>query len=278
MNCRITILCENSVGGPLPVLGEHGFSCFIETPHGNLLFDAGQGYTILHNALQLGVDLRTIKRIVLSHGHYDHGGGLAEVLKIRGSVPVTAHPDVFRERYWIGDKQSRYIGLPHTRPYLETLGACFQLQKEFTEIMPGVSITGSVPRTVEYETGYSHLCIRSQTDDGFTPDPFLDDFSLLIDSASGPILLLGCAHAGLINILEHIRQQTGISEYHAIIGGTHLGPASPEQFQATMTALDGYRIKTLAAAHCTGLPKAGQLQTVFKGQFRIAHVGAVFEG
>jgi len=278
MDYRITILCENSVGGPLPVLGEHGFSCFVETPHGNLLFDAGQGYTILHNAQQLGVDLRSTKRIVLSHGHYDHGGGLAEVLKICGAVPVTAHPEIFRERYWIGENQSRYIGLPHTRPYLETLGACFDFQTEFGEVMPGVFITGSVPRTVAYETGDSHLCVRSQIEDDFLPDPFVDDFSLLINSGSGPILLLGCAHAGLINILEHIRQQAGIAHYHAIIGGTHLGPASPDQFQATMAALDDYHIKTLAAAHCTGLPKAGQLQAAFKGQFRFAHVGAVFEG
>ena len=94
---RITIICENTVGRRIG-LGEHGFSAFIETDQGNYLFDTGSGHSVVKNSLELSKDLRTIKKIFLSHGHYDHTGGLPEVLKLRGKVDVHAHPHIFLDR------------------------------------------------------------------------------------------------------------------------------------------------------------------------------------
>ena len=95
MKIRVTILCENSASPPLPVLGEHGFAAFIETDQGNYLFDTGQGLSLSHNAKYLKKDLSTINSVFLSHGHYDHTGALAHVLKVKGRVGVFAHPDIF---------------------------------------------------------------------------------------------------------------------------------------------------------------------------------------
>ena len=94
MKTRITILCENLVGKRVG-LGEHGFSAFIETDRGNYLFDTGGGRSIVANSLTFDKDLRTIRKIFLSHGHYDHTGGLPEVLNLKGNVDVHAHPHVF---------------------------------------------------------------------------------------------------------------------------------------------------------------------------------------
>lgn len=95
MTIRLTILCENSVAIPFGVIGEHGFACFVETPDGNYLFDTGQGFGIVQNSLALNKDLRSINAVMISHGHYDHTGGLPEVLKLKGEVNVYGHPDIF---------------------------------------------------------------------------------------------------------------------------------------------------------------------------------------
>ncbi len=100
MECRITVLCENTVQG-LGFLGEHGFSAFIETPGQNILFDTGQGFSLIQNSLRLKKDLRQVSKVVLSHGHLDHVGGLLAFLGVKGACPVAAHPDMFNERFWL---------------------------------------------------------------------------------------------------------------------------------------------------------------------------------
>ena len=114
MNIRITVICENTVATSLPALGEHGFATFIETHSGNYLFDTGQGFSILHNSKCLKKDLSKVDKIFLSHGHYDHTGGLSSGLKQTKEIKVYAHPDIFSKKYARlkidGRKEERYIG------------------------------------------------------------------------------------------------------------------------------------------------------------------------
>ena len=128
MKARITILCENTVGRGIGS-GEHGFSAFIETNQGNFLFDTGNGHAVVSNSLALNKDLRSIKKLFLSHGHNDHTGGLPEVLKLRGNVDVHAHPYIFLDRIAItksdGKETRRFSGMVYKRTYLEFLGADF---------------------------------------------------------------------------------------------------------------------------------------------------------
>ena len=278
MKTRLTILCENSVGVPFDVIGEHGFACFVETERGDYLFDTGQGFGILPNAMALGKDLKKIDAVMISHGHYDHTGGLPAVLKLRGTVPVHGHPDMFVERFFEFGGKRRAIGIPFRRSWLESLGADFRLDAGMTEVGQGVFLTGEIPRKTPFEKGDANMTARMEDGRVVDPDPILDDLSMVVDSEKGLILVLGCAHAGMVNIIEHVMARTGRDRIHAIIGGTHLGFSSEAQFDETLKAIDRYHIEKLGVSHCTGLMKASQLHARLKERFFFGCVGSVLEG
>lgn len=276
MATRLTILCENSVGRPNGTIGEHGFACFIETPEGNILFDTGNGAGILRNAEVLGRDLDSVRAVVLSHGHYDHTGGLSDVLGRTGLIDIVAHPGIFAERFWVGEHERRDIGIPFSRMHFEALGARFLLQRHFGEIAPGIHFSGEIPRNASFETGDPHLMVLDDAGK-LIPDPFPDDICLVIETEKGPIVLLGCAHAGLVNTLNLVREKTGFDRFYAVVGGTHLAPASDEQFAATVRSLRAFCVERIGVSHCTGLPRAAQLHAEFGGRFFFASVGSTIE-
>jgi len=278
MKTRITILCENTAsirGG----LGEHGFSAYLETEGGNFLFDTGRGVSLTPNLLTFGKDPQAIQKIILSHGHHDHTGGLPAILELLNGVEVWGHPDIFSLRYKItrkGDKEvKRFVGLKFQRTYLESLGARFALEKSFRPITQDMYLTGEIPRVTSFEKGDPGLFAEGEG--GLIPDPIADDNSVVIDSPKGLVLLLGCAHAGLINILEYVLKQTGRDGVHAVIGGTHLDFSSLAQVDETIAALKNFNVERIGVSHCTGLKAAGRLQAAFGERFFNCNVGEVLE-
>jgi 7,8-dihydropterin-6-yl-methyl-4-(beta-D-ribofuranosyl)aminobenzene 5'-phosphate synthase len=278
MKTRITILCENLVGR-LVGSGEHGFSVFIETDRGNYLFDTGRGQSIVANSLALGKDLRTVQKIFLSHGHYDHTGGLPEVLKLKGRVDVHVHPDVFIDRIHVlqeeGQEKKRFVGLPFKRSYLEFLGANFLINKEFAEVEKKMFLTGEVPRGTAFEK--HDLRLFAERNGKLGQDVFADDQSLVIDTGNGLILILGCAHSGLVNIINHVIAKTGKEKFHAILGGTHLDFLTPAQLEETVGVLKKMNIERMGASHCTGMKAAFRLHQEFGDRFFYGCVGSVLE-
>jgi 7,8-dihydropterin-6-yl-methyl-4-(beta-D-ribofuranosyl)aminobenzene 5'-phosphate synthase len=278
MKIKITVLCENLVG-KLVGSGEHGFSAFIETEEGNYLFDTGTGRSIVPNSLTLNMDLKSIKKIFLSHGHYDHTGGLAEVLKMKGEVEVHAHPHVFIDRMAVLKEKDReiqrFVGMYYKKRYLESLGARFVFNTDFMEVGKGLFLTGEVPRQTTFEKPDPRLF--SETDGRTTHDLFLDDQSLILDTDKGMVLILGCAHAGMINILHHVVHKMGKKKFHVILGGTHLDFLTSEQLEESIRSLKTLEIDRIGVSHCTGLRAAFRLHQEFGDRFFYGCVGTLLE-
>jgi 7,8-dihydropterin-6-yl-methyl-4-(beta-D-ribofuranosyl)aminobenzene 5'-phosphate synthase len=272
---KITIICENTVGRRIG-LGEHGFSTFIETERGNYLFDTGGGHSVVRNSLELNKDLRTIEKIFLSHGHFDHTGGLPEVLKLKGRVDVHAHAHVFLDRIHVikdnGKETKKFVGLPYKKKYLESLGAYFIFNKDFMEVEKGVFLTGEVPRKTSFEK--PDPVLFSEIDGKTEQDIFSDDQSLILDTKKGLILVLGCAHSGMINIINYVIDKTGKDKFYAILGGTHLDFLTPEQLEESIKILRKMEIEKMGVCHCTGMRAAFRLHQEFGDRFFYGHVGS----
>ncbi len=276
MVLRITTLSENTAGSR-DLLAEWGISFLIETERETILFDTGKTITVAHNVAALGVNLNQVSKIVLSHGHYDHTGGLHQMLqRIGKDIEVIAHPDIWAPKYRHrkGEKD-RHIGIPFQRQELESLGAVFVLTSESVKVAENCITTGEVPMITDYETIDSGLFVK--TDSGWQPDKLLDDLSLIIDTEPGLVVVLGCAHRGVINTLHHARKLTGGKPIHAVLGGSHLVNASRERVQRTVADLKKLDVQKMGLCHCTSLPAISTLAHEFGDRFFFNITGTVFE-
>ncbi len=254
MPLRITTLSENTAGFP-GALAEWGLSVLVQTGDLNILLDTGASISVSHNAPIFDLDLSTIDRIVLSHGHYDHTGGLKEVLKHIGKqVEVIAHPDIWAKKYARGEGFERYIGIPFPREELEALGASFTLSKEPVWITDDIVSTGEIAMTEEFEQLDPNLYVKE--DGNWRRDELWDDRALVIKASEGLVVILGCAHRGAINTIRHAQEITGVALIHTVIGGTHLIGATEERVLRTAAALQELGVQRVGVSHCTGLPSA----------------------
>lgn len=278
MSIKLTILCENTVekASPYGLLGEYGFSCLIEIDGSNYLFDTGGGLTIINNADRLGIDLSRLDGIILSHGHLDHTGGLTQVLEKTGPIAVYAHPDLFVRRHSAHGDAPRDISIPWNQHELEARGARFHLSTEAVHLGQNMILSGCVPRTNPHESGDENLTIESAPGNNVR-DPLEDDLSVFAQTDKGLVLLLGCAHAGLMNIMDHAQKVTGDQRIHAILGGTHLMVSNTAQRQITMDRIATEDVTYIGASHCTGRKGMLALSARFKERFFSATVGAVLE-
>ncbi len=259
MQVRITTLSENTAGMP-GVIAEWGLSILAETDDLKILMDTGLSISVPHNAPRLGVDLATVDKIVLSHGHYDHTGGLWEVLAKTGKVEIIAHPDIFAAKYARYGEQARYVGIPFSREALEAL-ATLTLSREPVWITEDIVTTGEIPMITEYEEIDPPLRVKEGQE--LVPDPLRDDRALIIKTDDGLVVITGCAHRGIINTLYHARELTGVEQVHTVVGGTHLIFASEERVLLSAAALREFGVRRLGVSHCTGMPAAMMLAQEF---------------
>lgn len=277
---RITTLSENTAGPGF--LGEWGLSILVEAEGQRILMDTGASFSALYNAQLLGVDLRKVDRVVLSHGHHDHTGGLREVLRRAGKeMEVVAHPAIWDAKYsrrGPGGVEPgegvKYVGIPCSRKELENLGARFVLARQPVRLGERILTTGEIPLDTLYEEVDASLLVE---DGGkLVPDALADDLGLVLDAEFGLVVITGCAHRGLINILRAARALTGKERIYAVIGGTHLLHAAAERIEHTVSTLGQMGVRKLGVSHCTGFPAATRLAAAFGDGFFLNHAGTTY--
>ncbi len=272
MSIQITTLSENTAH-TTRLLAEWGLSILVEADGHRILLDTGSSFSAAYNAIALGVDLSQIDKIVFSHGHFDHTGGLLHILKMmKRQTEVIAHPDIWAAKYGRrpGEKE-QYAGVPFPKEAAESSGASFNLTREPVWISENIVTSGEIPMPTEYEEIDPILYVKEKGE--LKPDPLWDDQALFIKCEKGLIIILGCAHRGVINTIRHAQKLTGMESIYAVIGGTHLVRASQQRMDLTIAELLSFGIQRLGACHCTGLAASAILAQTFGEAFFFNNAG-----
>lgn len=274
MKLRIVTLSENTASRQ-NLLAEWGLSILLETGEANVLLDSGATISAVHNADALDIDLKKIDKIVLSHGHQDHSGGLRTLLqRMKKEVEVIAHPDIWQLKYGRSQNEpDRFSGIPFRVEGLESLGARFRITKEPVRISPNITTTGEVPMVTEFEQIDARLYTKESS--GWVPDKLMDDKALVVTTEMGLVIILGCAHRGIINTIYHAQKLTGIKQIHTVVGGCHLYRASKERIEKTISALKEMNVQKLGVSHCTGMPASVMMAHEFGDKFFFNNAGTV---
>ncbi|MGD8466795.1 MAG: MBL fold metallo-hydrolase, partial [Anaerolineae bacterium] len=273
-----------AVPPPRAPLAEHGFSCLLRVCAGEedhlVLVDAGITATcLLHNAALLRLDLNQVEAVVLSHGHFDHFGGLPELLRqMPDGVPLVLHPDAFLQRRL----NIPTIGRPVDMPLLDeealaATGADIREVEEASTVAANlVLVTGEVERVTPFERGFPWA--EAHIDGQWVLDPFHDDQGVAVKvKGRGLVVIGGCSHAGIINTVKQVQKTAQTDAVHAVLGGFHLtGPVFEPIIQPTIQALQAIGPEYVVPMHCTGWNAINQFAKEMPEQFLLNSVGTTY--
>lgn len=247
---KITTLVDNNALPGSSLWAEHGLSFLINADDEMILFDTGQSSEVIaHNLDNLNLDLNDLKHVVLSHGHYDHTGGLKKIAERAKNATIFAHPDAFDEKYVMKEEFYKPIGLPFKKNKLKKTFA-FHIDEHPKEIIDGITVTGEISRATCFEQVPEMYRIKENED--YVKDNILDDQALILETIKGLIVILGCAHSGVINTLNYINTIMNRKEIYGVLGGIHLRGAKKSRLQQTAWVLKKYKVKTIGLSHCSG--------------------------
>ena len=254
---------------------EHGLAFHVQAGTESLLFDTGQSDLVVQNARELSLDLSRISAVALSHGHYDHTGGLRAVWEMAPHATLHAHVAA------LGSHFVRYSGglirdvgiTKRNRGAARAFARAEPVSTTPAEVVNGVFLTGEIPRETDFEDAGGPFLLDET---GTQPDPINDDQALFFDTPNGAVVLLGCAHAGVVNTLRQVQRLLVNRPIHAVIGGMHLLTASEERMERTVAALREISVQCLVPAHCTGASSTRRLWQEFPTICQDCAVGSQF--
>ena len=260
-----------------PLLAEHGLSLLMEiTSRGeksSFLLDTGStGAAIAHNSEKMGINLKGLGGIFISHNHKDHTTGLETVLAKTGPVPVFIHPYGFYTK-WVKSRRNQL-----EKDRLAGLGAQWRAEEGPQAMSPSLLTTGTVPRVTDFEEIIGQSDRKVEKDGAMEAERFLDDGALVMKvKGKGLAIVTGCAHSGIINTIEHAQKLGGNEKIYALIGGFHLTQGSPERITKTILALKEKQIRYLVPLHCTGFEAMASMWQAFPETYVIPSVGTRVE-
>lgn len=271
---KLTVLCDNNTIIDRYYLGEPGIALLIEDAGKKILLDTGYSDVFLHNAHIMGIDLKDLDFLAISHGHDDHTGGLASLLKyyeaaqMQKKVELVAHPEAFETKVCHG----REIGL-NLKEF--ALTAYFRLNKtkEPFHLTDRLVYLGEIQRRNDFENKISIGSVRNAQGE-WVPDFLADDTALAYRSDEGLVIITGCSHSGICNIIEQAKILCGETRIADVIGGFHLLDTPPALMAQTLQYLSAQSIRCMHPCHCTDLQAKIALSKVLKVED--TGVGAVY--
>ncbi len=281
MIMRLTVLIDTYIGLPIALVKslrtEYGFSILIEKNDKKVLMDVGlSGDALLHNMKNLGIAPDDIDLLVLSHRHSDHTGGLRKFLEARNRrTMIVSHPGVFEPSIVRVGGALHEIGLGLGPEELKRLNAVHVPSRAPLEIVEGIWFSGEIPR--KWGPTHSGLVYRVDPEKGLVPDDMKDDTALYIKTPKGLLVVTGCGHAGVENIVEYGLQVTGEEKLYGVVGGLHLLGASEEREREVVEYLASKEPELVAATHCTGQRAQYLLYKKLGKAYRLTGVGDVIE-
>jgi 7,8-dihydropterin-6-yl-methyl-4-(beta-D-ribofuranosyl)aminobenzene 5'-phosphate synthase len=273
---KITILSTMLVGEVTGV-GEWGFSALIEADGHRILLDTGnRPDTVLQNARDLRIDLSQVKEVILTHNHWDHVGGLMTLRKAMMKANPSALSVVHVARgvfYSRPSPQGEGNLMVAIKKNYEATGGTFIEREAGTELFPGAWVTGPVPR--KYPERNYGVTGKVQTPAGVVEDNIPEDQSLVLNTPQGLVVVTGCGHAGIVNVLTFAREKFPGKPVHAVVGGLHLFPATDEQLDWTADQMKTFNLANLVGAHCTGIEAVYRIRERLGLSRKSAVVGTV---
>ena len=244
---KVTTLVEN-LTYKSGLLAEHGLSFYIEMESKKILFDTGQSDVFVRNAQALGIDLTEVDAVVISHGHYDHAGGLNTFLRLNQKAKVYLKRAALADKY---HGTSRYIGAAVNAGLASGRIAFVDDQLELDR---GLFIIPHTPIINPADTHFKGFLVKKES--LFEEDTFEDELFLAVDSTDGISIISSCSHRGITNMVEAAKS-TFKKEIKAVVGGFHLQGCSPEQLEETISYFEQQAPKSLGICHCTGIDRYG---------------------
>ncbi len=271
---EVKILADNLVYES-GMLAEHGLSFWINYRGDKFLFDTGEGMILENNAEKMEIDLSDISGVILSHGHHDHGGGIEVLKEINEEVKLYAHPRVFMQKF-VHHREEDYleeVGLKFSREDVD-----FRPVTSPQKIAEDLTLTGEIPRNNDWEKTPDKYKTSSaeKGKKSLEKDDFRDDQALFFPTSKGVVVLLGCAHAGVVNTIEYIRSIIDQNKIRAVMGGMHLYNAEEVVVKKTIDYLKKLDPELIVPMHCTGISVEEKIKQALGSRAEIGEVGKTF--